>query len=107
MTHGQTPTAVCAPTRAVRLAFMELGDGEHSLDKILAIARRFRSDLTTAEALRVLERRPTKGDPKYQKTPDGAYTRTRVARVTRAGIQRDERGLRSLHADIARQEESS
>ena len=57
MTHGETPTRRCGPTRAVRLAFAELGKGPHPVETIVAQARRWAgSELTDDEVLRVLER---------------------------------------------------
>lgn len=55
MTHGQTPTATCQATRAVRLALAE-ANGPAELKQILERARRWRPQLGPERVTRVLER---------------------------------------------------
>lgn len=67
MTHGNTPTTICGASRAVRLAFEELGKGGHPFETVAAVARRWNRELSDAQIQRVLERRPRKGRGKYEK----------------------------------------
>lgn len=98
MTHGQTPTARCWPARAVRLAFQELGDDQDAGALVVA-GRKWRPELTPAEVLRVLERKPRHGAPRYALVA-GKWRRAGAA-VEKAALAREERGLAQLDKEIA------